>query len=282
MENIKIAWVLDQVLTCGGVKIPFGYCRELQKLGIDSGVYANGHNEDLESYYGVKVKPISDLANFTDNDIIIAVWWKQVLELEKYKGRKIQFVQGRDLYSYIGSDWKEECLKIRQRPTWEIMAVSKYAGEWVERPFTIVPNAIDEQFFYHLGLTRDIDALIEGNNDPNKNIDFAIEQAEKDGHKKIAWMGVSTRCIPGIEMITNPPQKDIPAIYQRSKHFYKYSNSEGFCLPLWEAIASGCEIHTHNMGGNEGLEYTFEQAKKFNWENSVNILLKYLCSNNHK
>lgn len=268
---------MDQVITCGGIKIPFGYCRELQKRGIDSCIYANGRNKDLEDYYGVEVKPIAELSKFTDDDVIVAVWWKQVPEIGKYKGKKVQFVQGNDLESYVGDDEMQKCLNTRNMPKWDILAVSDFAGRWTGRSYTVVHNAIDDGFFVDLGLDRDIDALIEGNSEANKGVDVAVNKAKADGHKKIVWLATQQLyAIEGVERITNPPQSEIPAIYQRSKHFYKYSKSEGFCLPLWEAIASGCKIHTQDMGGNEGLEYTMEQAKKFNWENSTDLLVKYL------
>lgn len=271
---MKIAWCLDEVITCGGVKIPFGYCRELQKLGIDSKIYANGRNIELESYYGVDVRPINELKTFIDTDIIIAVWWRQVPELGKYKGHKIQFIQGNDLEAYIGVDLKQECMNTRNMVKWDLMAVSDYAGRWTNRPFTVIPNAIDDIFFKDLGLVRDIDALIEGNDEPLKNIPFAVEQAKKDGHKKIVWMARNQyHAFEGVENITNPPQKDIPSIYQRSKHFYKYSFSEGFCLPIVEARASGCIIHTHDMGNNFPENFN---PRDFNWDNSINKLLKYL------
>jgi glycosyltransferase involved in cell wall biosynthesis len=274
---MKIAWCLDQVILCGGVKIPFGYCRELQKLGIDSKIYANGSNIELESYYGVEVRPLSELNKFTDTDIIIAVWWRQVPELGKYKGRKIQFVQGNDLESYVGTDLKQECINTRNMVKWDLMAVSNYAGKWTNRPYTVIPNAIDDIFFEDLGLIKDIDALVEGNDEPNKNIDYAIQKAKEDGHKKIVWLNREHyHAFEGVDMITNPPQKDIPSIYQRAKHFYKYSKSEGFCLPIVEAKASGCIIHTHDMGHNFPEDFN---PKDYNWNNSVNTLLKYINAN---
>ena len=274
---MKVAFVMDQILACGGVKIPFGYVRELKKLGFEADIYANGRNEDLERYYGIIPKPISELSSFSSNDVIIAVWWMQVEELEKYKGIKIQFVQGNDPLAYTkGESLYFEVKRIRKKLNWEILAVSDYAGSWTGRKFTVIPNAIDDVFFEELGMERDIDALIEGNNEPNKNIDYSINLAKSHGHKKIVWLGRETKETSGVETITNPPQNEIPSIYQRSKNFYKHSLSEGFCLPIIEAMASGCEIFTQDMGGNNFLPYTKENAKNFSWDKSVNKLMLYL------
>ncbi len=268
MGNIKIAWVLDGLPLCGGVKIPFGYCRELQKLGIDSQIYANGRNPELEEYYGVKVLPINQLESFTDSDVIIGVWWMQLEMLEKYKGRKMQFVQGFDPYG-MSDTYSNNCLDARSR-NWEVLAVSDYAGSWVGKPFTVIPNAVDEIFHKTASVIQEIDALIEGVDEPNKNIMYSVRKAQEDGHKFIVWFARETHAIPGVVSITNPDQEHIAILYKSAKNFYKHSISEGFSLPLAEAIVSGCTIHTHDMGGNkfEGLD--------FKWDTSVRKLLSYL------
>lgn len=271
-KSVKIAWVLDELPLCGGVKIPFGYCRELLRRGINSCIYANGKNEQLQDYYDVPVLPINNLSSFTDSDIIIAVWWMQVPDLEQYKGRKIQFVQGKDIEG-MNNSYINSCMSVRSNSNWDILAVSDYAGTWTGREFTVIPNAVDDIFFHKLGIDRDIDAIIEGVDEPNKNIRYSIDKAKKDGCEKIVWFARQTHPIEGVITVTNPQQISIPMLYQRSKKFYKHSKSEGFCLPLAEAIISGCECDYSNMGGNnfEGLD--------FKWETSVNKLLEYLCIN---
>ena len=272
----KIAYVGDALITCGGVITNFEHCRGLNKLGYDAFVVANGDNEELRRRYpDVNVYSFQMLNSMTDEDIIVANWWPQCEKLMKYKGRKIQFVQGNDLKAYVGTDWKEKCLKVRQDERWEIMAVSQYAGEWTGREFTIIPNGISDMFYEKLNLERDIDALIEGNDEPLKNIDYSINQAKQDGHKVIVWFGRQTRPVEGVTCINNPPYQEIPRLYQRAKHFYKHSLSEGFCLPLAEAIVSGCIIHAGDMGN------TFTPEQDFRWETNIKKLSDYYARTNH-
>jgi hypothetical protein len=271
---MKIYYCFDQLILCGGVLVPFEHCQGLVKLGCDARIISKGFNYELQKYYPtVKVCGFEELNNLEENDVLINCWWPQCEELEKYKGRKIQFIQGNDLKSYTGQDWKDRCLATRRKENWELMAVSQYAGEWTGREFAIIPNGINDRFFIKHNLERDIDALIEGNDEPNKNIMFSINEAKKDGHKKIVWMGRETHPIEGVESITNPPQEEIPKIYQRAKHFYKHSLSEGFCLPLAEAIVSGCVIHAGEMGNK------FEPNQDFHWESQIQKLCKYLSLN---
>jgi glycosyltransferase involved in cell wall biosynthesis len=270
---MKIAFVNDGILVCGGMITNFEYVKELKSRGYEADIYANYLcDTTLTDFYNIKPKHIEELQEYTKDDVIIANWWPQVNMLEQYKGKKIQFVQGKDIDFYSG-EAKRDCLETRQNKNWNIIAVSKYALEWTERQGDIIPNGVGERFFKDYGEERDIDALVEGIDEPNKNIHEAIRKAKEDGHKKIVWLARETHSIPGVETITNPPQEEIPKIYQRAKHFYKYSHSEGFCLPLLEAMASGCEIHTHDMGGNDFKPYTKKNALRFTWEKATDKLL---------
>ena len=267
---MKIAYVNDALITCGGIITNFEHCQRLKEKGYDAFIVANGRNQELEKYYPtVPVMKMNILDCLKDDDIIVANWWPMCEWIVNYKGRKIQFIQGNDLLSYTGQDWKDKCLQTRQDARWELMGVSKYALEWTKREGTIIPNGINDRFFVDLGLERDIDALIEGNDEENKNILYSINLAKQDGHKKIVWFGRQTCPIEGVECISNPPQEEIPKIYQRSKHFYKHSLSEGFCLPLAEAIVSGCIIHAGEMGNH------LEPNQDFTWDTQIKKLIKF-------
>jgi len=273
---MRVAYVLNHLILCGGVIVPFEHCSYLRKKGINAAIYANGGNKDLENRYpDVPVYGTHRLNDFTDDDVIVAVWWMQVPELEHLKGRKIQFVQGNDLEAYIGDDLKAQCQTIRNNVNWEIMAVSDYAGKWTNRDYTVIPNGINKIFFNKISIERDIDALVEGNDEPNKNIMYSINEAKKDGHKKIVWFGRQTKPIEGVECIDNPSLTDIHKLYYRSKHFYKHSKSEGFCLPIVEAKVCGCEIHTWDQGNKLDLD----NLEKYKWDNIINDLCKYLKKN---
>lgn len=266
-----IAFVNTNLILCGGIITNFEYVKELRKRGIEANLYANEGNPELEASYEINHLPLSELKAA---DVIIANRWEQIQELEKYLCRKIQFVQGRDIDFYKNHTDLPKLIEARNNPNWELIGVSEFClKDWGRG--AVIPNGVNERFFKDYGMEIDIDALVEGNNEPNKNIPYAIEQAKKDGHKKIVWLGRETCPVEGVETITNPPQEEIPKIYQRAKHFYKYSISEGFSLSILEALLSGCEVHTHDQGHNFP-ELTKEYAKQFTWEKSTNKLLEYL------
>jgi len=161
-------------------------------------------------------------------------------------------------YSYIRTD-DERWLK-RNDP---VIAVSKfiqdkYGGE-------VIGNGCHERFS-DIGLDRDIDVLIEGNFEPNKNIEATIKEAKKHG-KKIVWFGRHTKDL-GVEHYSNPSLKDIVILYNRSKKFLKMSLNEGWCRPIAEAKRCGCEVINLN-GGNREVEIV-------SWDSVAVKLLKYL------
>lgn len=263
---MRIIFVNTEIHASGGMIVPFEYIRELRQRGYDAFMWASppgadkDHREQLMAAYpDVPVKMFGS-EETTDDDILIALRWEQCQMLEFFKGRKFQFVQGDDIRLLGDDETRAQCSSWRRNTNWELIGVSPFVLiRWLRGK--VVPNPVADRFFLYKGLTRDIDILIEGNYEPNKNIDEAIRVAKQakvllEPEKKdvkIVWFGRETHPVEGVECITNPKQDTIPDLYQRSKVFIKLSHSEGFCLPVLEAMASGCLVCTRNMGGNDNF-----------------------------
>lgn len=248
-----IAWVSTNTITCGGMLVPFEYISRMKKLGIETDMFAEEGNPELEDVYGFKVRPLSQLET-TENDTIIATRWEQCEMLESFTGKKFQFVQGNDLELLGDESARTQCSKWRQNENWGLIGVSRFVlMRWGRGE--VIANGLNERFLERLSVPRDIDILIEGNNEPNKNIKEALAVANQvksiRPETRIVWLGRQTDDRLGVECVTNPKQEEIPGIYQRSKVMIKLSKSEGFCLPIVEAMASGCLVVTTNMGGND-------------------------------
>lgn len=302
-----IAWISSNTITCGGMIIPFEYISRMKKRGIETDMFAEEGNPELEAFYGIKVRPLSELQT-TENDVIISTRWEQCERLNGMQGRKFQFVQGDDI-QLLGDDIsRNQCAFWRNHPDWELIGVSRYSLMRWNRG-EVIPNGLNERFLTSLPVTKDIDILIEGNNEPNKNIPAAMSIAlgvkTVRPNTRIVWIGRETDDRMGIECITNPNQEDIPSVYQRAKVLIKLSKSEGFSLPILEAMASGCLVVTTTMGGNDDwcdherncllvsdcmavdeiqehlengkhtwvVERAKMTAKQFNWSESINKML---------
>ena len=301
---MKIGYVVDKIIICGGIIVAFEHCKHLRDKGYDAFVIADwGSMPD----YDVPVYPINKLHDFTDEDIIVAVWYPQIPFLENFKGRKIQFSQDcMEDITLMDPNAVRDIRIARHTPGWEMMAVSEYAGRWTGCDYTVIPNGINERFYKKLHLERDIDVLIEGVDDINKGIKDAFDIVRSIPRLKIAWLARETRNGDWLSF-NNPPQKDIPAIYQRSKVLIKCSGSEGFGLPHLEGMASGCLLLTYDSGGNDFciddyncykgdkwylrtrlkdicqngipqniINNAYKTANKYKWEDSIDKLIKFL------
>lgn len=254
VKKPRIAFVMDKIITCGGIIVSFEYVSRLKKRGYETDIYAYNRNYELENLYGIIPKTVDELSKFEDKDIIVSIWWQQVSALEKYKGRKIQLVQGNDLDAYVRdpglTKLMKECIETRSKDNWELWGVSETALDWTGRDGKIIPNGVNERFFSDKSVEKDIDILIEGNYEPHKNIDLALRIAKSIDGTKIAWLGRSITHVSGVERFADPPQEQVPEIYKRSKVLIKLSTLEGFCLPILEAFAAKCAVVTRDMGGN--------------------------------
>lgn len=256
-----IAYTWSESILCGGTIVPATHVRYLRKLGYDARIYCDLNTSKdqqvLEELATVPFRSRSDLLELTPDDVLINVWWRTIPEESKLAPRrKIQFLQGNDAAQYENVELKENVARTRQYHGWESMAVSQYAGEWTGLKFALIPNGVHERFLKQdWPKERDIDVLIEGSgDDTNKNVPYAISLAKEAGAKKIVWLGRSTPTVKGdegVEKITDPEQSVIPGIYARAKVFLKLSHSEGFCLPILEAMACGALVVTWPMGGND-------------------------------
>jgi len=231
-----INFLFDEVITCGAVLSAFELCQAIREYR-ECNIVAHFDNKELEEYFNIKRIGLSARPEGID-----------ITFTHKLKGD----------YAYVRTQ-DERWLK----HTEPIIAVSEYIKE--EFGGTVIGNGTHERFS-DIGLERDIDVLIEGNSETNKNIPATIEEARKHG-KKIVWFGRHTKDL-GVEHYSNPSLKDIVILYNRSKTFLKMSLTEGWGRPVAEAKRCGCEI-INLSGGNKEIEIV-------SWDEIAKQLLKYL------
>ncbi|MDO9548067.1 MAG: glycosyltransferase family 4 protein [Candidatus Marinimicrobia bacterium] len=270
------------------------------------------------------VKNISD-KYIPAGDAVIAVGWQTAFEvnnLSDYHGKKFYFLQHFETYfkskNQILETFRLPMLKIAIAQ-WIIDELKKI-GQNAEGP---VMNAIDHQeFFNDPELTKrpnDIIAVyhhmnVKGPEDliltlktikNQKNISAIVVSSRKPIHRFPSWVQVIVR--PSIIQLRN--------LYNSSRIFLHTSHSEGWGLPVMEAMACGCAvvaadnrgvqeylIHENNallvpIGDTDALtaqvnhllkndqhrkslvENGLKTINKFSWESSVTILENILIRN---
>lgn len=220
--NIDCSFILNELITCGAVLSTFELVQALKCIGVDARIVSSYNNEELESYFGVKVER-------EPKGITIAVSPKCQAEWG--------YVRTRD----------DRWLTHKSKK----IAVSQWIADWIGTDI-VIGNGTHERF-YDMGIERDIDVLICGNYEWNKAIDDTLTKAKSRG-KKIVWFGRQTVPKAGVEEISSPSIDEIVRLYNRAKCFISASRSEGWGRPVAEAMACGVPTVINENGGNREIE----------------------------
>lgn len=260
---LKIGFTVDQLLKCGGIRVPLEYCRELSFKGHSCAIYAKGGDNDLNDWktrYNARILPISALSEGVD--ALISVWWPMLDELLQYPAKKrFHLVQGQDKLSYPpGHDWLPKNYEAMHRTDYDYLAVSDWAGESCRDP-KIIPNGVDTKFWKQPinPLTKKpFRILFESSTaDPYKGRKEAMEIIKqiKEKNKNIEAWEITRNPEPtnGIfdNQIINPTDEVIRMTFWISDVLLKTTWFDGFGLPHLEAMACGLPVVTTKTGGNK-------------------------------
>ena len=197
-------------------------------------------------------RPVVD-ADLPDADVVVATWWvtaEWVAALSPSKGAKVQFVQGNDVET-VGLP------TARVEATWRLpmhrIVVSRWLLELARTHFgapdaSYVPNGVDLAHFTApprgkqpvptVGLIY-ADAAIKG-----CDLALAAYQQARRTVPSLKLLVFTSQAIsprlplpPGAELHRSPAQADIPGLYAACDAWLWPSRSEGFGLPILEAMA---------------------------------------------
>lgn len=259
---MNIAFTFDQLNRCGGVRVPFEYCRELTKLGHTAEIYSNSVDSSIEDWktrYGVNLRPLSALPE--GHEVVISCWWPQIEEIaQKHPKKLFHLVQGRDYLSYPPDHaWIETNRVAMHRDDVTYLAVSQWAGESCKDPI-VIPNGIDTNFWRPIPFTKlssKFRILLEASTgDKYKGMKEALEIVEKVkmGYSDIEVWWITTNPEPSKlvdRIIEKPDDLAILNAYQNCDVLLKTTHFDGFGLPHLEAMACGLPLVTTRAGGNE-------------------------------
>lgn len=220
---------------------------------ITSDFHPPSHLDGLAINHRVldKWRPITD-RDVPDGDVVVATWWETaewVAALDPSKGAKAYFVQDHEVFEHLPVE--------RVRATYDLplhkVVVSKWLGEvmaeeYSDQLYDLVPNSVDQQQFD--AEKRDKHSCptfgFLYTPSPRKSVKTciaAIEQAKKimPELRVLAFgaqMPISSLPLPEwVEFHESPTQEKIPQIYAGCDAWLFSSETEGFGLPLLEAMA---------------------------------------------
>ena len=210
-----------------------------------------------------RFRPVTD-RDVPDGDVVIATWWETaewVAKLSPRKGAKAYFIQGYEVFDFTPTERVEATWRM---PLYKI-TISKWLVELAAREYGdskvwLVPNSVDTDQFYASPRSRQRQPTVGllYSTAKWKGVDVslkAIELAAKrvPGLRLIAFGAepVADRLPlpPGTSFCHLPAQDSIRDLYASCDVWLCGSHSEGFGLPLLEAMACRCPVVSTNAGG---------------------------------
>lgn len=203
-----------------------------------------------------------------DADIIVATWWEtafEVVHLPPSKGRKFYLVQHHEVHSHLPSHLSGASYFL---PLKKIAVASWLVDEMRDRyddhDVALVPNAVDHELFFAAERSRQSAPTVGVMYSPMpfKGVDIAFEAIEAvrsnfPDLRLIAFGAVSPdKRLPlpnGAIYYLNPPQDQIRDIYAACDVFIAASRSEGFGLPILEAMACRTPVIASRTGCAEDV-----------------------------
>ena len=219
------------------------------------------------------LRPI-DAAEVPDADVVIATWWETAEWVEKYppsKGKKVHFVQHHEAFPGQPKDRVDAVLRL---PTYKI-TISAWLNDLLRNQFgathvAVVPNSVDLKQFDAppRGKQRRPTVGLLYSAHPTKDCStgfraFALLKESLPDAQLVAFgkmpPAISLPLPNGTNYTLLPPQDRIRDIYASCDVWLLSSESEGFGLPVLEAMACRCPIVSTLVAGpidliTEGVE----------------------------
>ena len=196
-----------------------------------------------------KFRPVEDF-DVPDGDIVIATFWltaEWVENLSQAKGKKVYFVQGHETHE----GFPIERVKRTLRNDFTKIVVSEWLRgileeEYQQKNVILIPNGIDTNLFSSAPRTKPKSCTIGFifSEMPVKNCAYAIRilnsAVNKHSLNVVAFGAeppVNLKLPSNIRFHLRPNQSEIVKIYRQCTAWLSTSRSEGFGLPLLEAMA---------------------------------------------
>lgn len=229
--------------------------------------------ESYEYRIAAPIRPI-DASELPDADVVIATWWETAEWVQKYpssKGNKVHFVQHYEAFPGIPKDRVDAVLRL---PMYKI-TISRWLSDLLKNQFgasrvALVPNSVDfEQFNASPRSKQKQPTLgmlysVHPSKDCRTGFRAFAMVREKHPDARLLMFGAAPPLVslpvPRRATFTLlPPQDRIRDIYASCDVWLCSSTSEGFGLPVLEAMACRCPIVSTAVGGpidiiTEGVE----------------------------
>ena len=196
-------------------------------------------------------RPVTD-SDAPDADVVIATWWETaewVMALSPSKGAKVYLLQHHEVFAYLPV--------ARSEATWRLPIQKVVVAQWLadlardrygDPHAQVVPNAVDRNLFCAEPRGKNLVPTIGlmYSTAPFKGCDIGLEAVRIAAARlpSLRFVAFGSSPVdpqlplpPGAEYHLRPSQQLIRELYSRCDAWLFASRSEGFGLPILEAMA---------------------------------------------
>jgi glycosyltransferase involved in cell wall biosynthesis len=272
-RKLTVAYIMNHVRVCGGVKIIFEHTQRLVERGHDVYIVSHAARPD---WFDLKAEFITVPPQFSrvqyvpeDVDIIVCTVADQLPECFLLSNKPVVMFEQGDTYIFEFEKnppgKKEYFAKLWSIPV-PVFGVSKVLVDTLQRHFgvqgTIIHNALDPNIYYpraeHSNPSKPAILFVGREDVPFKGIQDvrkALEIVRESGRAfDEVWVTqVKPKSSFEGKLYVDPSQAELGNIYRMCDIYVSGSYYESFSLPPLEAMACGCAVVSTD---NEGvLEY---------------------------
>ncbi len=206
--------------------------------------------------------PVSN-EDVPDADVVIATWWETAFSVAQFlpeKGKKYYFVQHHEVHDFLPKHISAGSYYLPLRK----IAVSDWLKRIMQDQYgdcdvTVVPNSVDFSLFHaeRRGKQTSPTIGLMYTSDPSKGLDVSlaaiqlVQKAYPDLQVVAFGEYPVQNAMPlpaGATYFRRPPQDQLREIYAQCDVFIAGSYTEGFGLPILEALSCRCPVVATRTG----------------------------------
>jgi GT2 family glycosyltransferase len=264
---LRVVYVTQDTGIGGGHRVIFEHLNQLADRGHEVELWTLTEAPD---WFDLRVS-VRSFRNYRDlsralspvQAIKVATWWETseaVWEASVHHGIPVYFVQDIEAAYYRDSETARSKVMASYRNEFRYLTTSSWNAEQLDRlglDAELISPGIDLERFKPLSDTpRRTDMLLGvGRSNPLKNFPLTLRawRALPEPRPELCLFGIEPELVHdvgGTRYVTGPSDTEVNRLLNEATAFIQTSDHEGFCLPILEAMATGCPVICTDAHGN--------------------------------
>ncbi len=271
--RVRLIFVLQSMGMSGGIKSVFEHANMLSNKGFNVEIWGlDAKNRPWNISEDVKIRIFKNYERLTialssEEAIKIATWWETshpVWLSSVNKGIPVYFIQEFETWFYPDDLVAQATVVSCYRKEFKNLTESSFNQEELRSiglNSVLIPLGYDNSIYKPLKIKREKDVLLGvGRSFFQKNLKFTLNawKSLKETRPTMWLFGTEpelSKVDSKIKYFNKPSNEEVNELYNKATVFVQTSRHEGFCLPILEAMATGCPIICTDAHGNRDFSF---------------------------